>query len=224
MLIRTLSQRLALPCRNATGTLSDESFRHVSRSRFRCVVLALSRRNYATPAKPKKGSIGETAKRGRVPRPATTSTTKKSSTSTPSANTQPKLKKPAKKTTEDESKTKKPKKVAAPSAAVLERRAARVLKAQGKKDALAAKKKERAQSKRAKAKSQALKIRVRDLKQQALEPPKVGTGSGWLVFWTSKCRDNPESVNNRDKLQSTIKIATQEYRSLSESDRDVGAA
>jgi len=202
------------------STVANGSCQRVARALYKSapsrigsrVTIGCARRAYATPSKPKKGSIGETAKRGR----SATKTPKHVSDPAPQEATNTST--PAKTTTTitKPKSRKKPTKKRASKELVAKRKATRA-----NKKAAIVKRKEKLQTRREKAKVEAPKERIRLLKEQALNPPKVGTSSGWLAFWTSKVRSDTQSVNTLEKLQSTIKGATQEYRNLSDSQKEV---
>ncbi|KAF4547843.1 Hypothetical protein D9617_35g089940 [Elsinoe fawcettii] len=169
-------------------------------------------RCYATPAKPKKGSIGETAKRGRAPKAATAKSTSTKKTT---------IRKPAAKKTAT---TKPPSKTALAKAASAQRAADRAAKSKTKKAETAAKKREaekkRKDAAKAKEKSRAPAQKIKLLKEQALNPPAKGTMSAWLVYWQAAIRQNPERVKGTGAMIKYLKEAKQDFEQLSPSEKE----
>ncbi|TKX20004.1 hypothetical protein C1H76_7888 [Elsinoe australis] len=201
-----------LPLRLVAATRLTTSTTFVARSLLtRRVLVPSFTRLYATPAKPKKGSIGETAKRGRTTK--TTSTTgAKPKTTTRKATT--KTKAPAK--------AKQPSKTATLKAAAKQRAVERAAKSKAKKAEQAAKKREREKQKRAKAKAQTTSsgLTVKELKAQALAPPKVASSSAWIVFYAGRVRNNPSAVRGAGGVTQVVKDVKREYDNLSSSEKE----
>ncbi|PNS16204.1 High mobility group protein B3 [Sphaceloma murrayae] len=208
-----------LPIRWAATTRLTTSVSLVVRSlSSRRVLIPTFTRAYATPAKPKKGSIGETAKRGRAAKPKAESDLK--------AESKPRVAASRKKTTTANpvKKTKGPSKTALNQAAAKKRAAERAAKSKAKSAESAAKKRERERARQARAKAKAKSTtssqKIKDLEVQALSPPKIKTSSIWLTFWTAYQKNTSTRINGTASLADAVNKAKSEYASLSSSERE----
>ncbi|KAG8626943.1 hypothetical protein KVT40_005888 [Elsinoe batatas] len=197
---------LRLPVRLATQTRLTSTL--IARPLLTRRVL-IPYRSYATPAKPKKGSIGETAKRGRATKTTTPKKTTKKAT-TKKATT--------KKTKTDPSKP--PSKTALAKAAAQQRRLDRTAATKAKKAALAKQKRAKEKSKREAAKATTPFAKIRALKEQALSPPPNPNTSTWLSFYQASMRQNPDKIKGKGGVTSFIKQVKTEYDALSPSEKE----
>ncbi|KAF2221213.1 hypothetical protein BDZ85DRAFT_251705 [Elsinoe ampelina] len=197
-----------LPLRLATQTRLTTTL--ISRPLLARRVL-LPYRSYATPAKPKKGSIGETAKRGRATKTTTPKKTPKKTTTTKAT---------TKKTKTDSSKP--PSKTALAKAAAHQRKLDRTAAAKAKKAALAKQKRAKEKSKREATKPVTPSAKIRALKEQALSPPPTPNTSTWLAFYQASMRQNPDEVKVKGKggVTNYVKQVKSEYDTLSPSEKE----
>lgn len=193
------------------------------------VALVSSVRCYATPSKPKKGSIGESSSRAST-RPRKTEEQKaqeKQAKEDRAAKAKERAalkaqkeaertqKQEARKLKQDEKKQKPKKKKAAAK------------KPATKKKAAGAKKRAKTpltEEQIARKKSRTEKEDVRKLKELALSPPPRGQYSAWIVvnteFANKAQRERDPGANSRDVLTAAVKEAVARYRSLSPSEHE----
>jgi len=228
MLLRTLLSRYAIEATRSPGQLSfQRAVRLPWATSVRFLPIALSSRNYATPAKPKKGSIGETSAKARTRKPASVSA---------SAN-----KEEAAKLKAQARKDKAEAKVAQKEKAAAKKKRAQEKVAAAKRKLAAAKTKkqrdrERAKTKKAKvakpvspekqARKKAKQVREekKQLMSTALSPPTAAR-TAWTLFLqerTSQLKGKAgDQATSREKLSSTTKDAAAAYKSLSPADLEV---
>lgn len=188
----------------------------------------IARRTFATPGRPKKGSVGESSPRARK-------TVKKDATTKPSNK--------AVKTTSKTSTTKKPsataEKKAAASKARVAREQARKAKEREKAAAKKLREKQRADKKKAATKkpkkvltpeqkaaatAKLAKSNLAALKKQALSPPPITKGTAWVVYFSEKAKELKGSLAGGsviDKMGAKVKEAAAEYKNLSPADMEV---
>ncbi|KAF2154595.1 hypothetical protein K461DRAFT_291521 [Myriangium duriaei CBS 260.36] len=181
----------------------------------RNVIVPSLSRSYATPAKPKKGSVGatSTARKPRATKTTTKAATKKTATRTKATSATKKPRKTAAR------KTKTPEQKAAAKEKAAAKRLATAEKAKAKKAATAVRTKAKAEKARTKAKKIKATERITLLKAQALSPPSSGAQSGYHVFLQAKSAN--EKAHHKEVGPTVFfKEVAAEWKSLSSSEHE----
>ncbi|GAM86156.1 hypothetical protein ANO11243_041670 [Dothideomycetidae sp. 11243] len=160
----------------------------------RNVIVPTFARAYATPGKPKKGSVGATSTTRRA---AASKTKKPAAAKKTTTAKKPKAKKP---------KAKKPKKVARK-------------KPKTKTPEQLARAKARKQSAAVKAKAAKSTQHIKELKQLALKPPPLQGESAYIVFFKAKAANDNAHMKSIG-VTNFVKEVASEYRALNASERE----
>lgn len=240
-----------LPIRLATlqritreATRPNSLIRSVSAFRSRSVIFPALSRGYATPQKPKKGSVGESSRSKakstgtkatttKVAKPKTEANAKsvvrKKTVTTKKADTAEKAKKKAEAAAKKKAAaTKKKEKLAADRLKKKEKLAADRLKKKEKTAADRLKRKEKIAADRLKkGKTSASKLKEQEksklalLVEKALKPPHIFGGGPFLLFSQAYIKNlSKEQKENKD-APALSKEAAAEFKSLSESQKEV---
>ena len=240
MLTRRLGLRIAVgSAARLTRASGLSAFQRAARlpsaTSSRYLPKAFGIRRYATPGKPKKGSVGESSPRARKPASATV----KKAAPTKTAAKKPATKSVAKPTNKESlAKTREQaRKVKEQARKAKEQARKAKLKAQAdvkKKRAqeLAAAKKQRAAAKTARASSPEGKARAKSakdkaglqkLKELALSPPSSKAATAWLVLSNERARSELTGQHGAVglKLAEAAKSSANAYRNLSPAEMEV---
>jgi len=188
--------------------------------------LLTTSRTYATPSKPKKGSIGESSSRATRPRKTEEQKAKEKDEKEAKA-AAAKEKAALKKAQDLEKKTKaqeKKKKQQEQAKKQKERAAAK--KASAKTKAKKVVKTTLTEEQQARKKAREQQVELRKLKEQALSPPRQSNVTAWTMYnnehITEAMKTREPGANTHEFLSKAVKEASAQYKHLNPSQLEVG--